>query len=77
MDHQPTLPGFADWVFVKERGAISHSGSVYHSPDSSLYLRTGEESAIRQEAEFGRMVWQNGFPVPEVMDIGTFSSGLG
>lgn len=70
-------PNLKDWIFVKERGAISRSGSVYHSPDGRLYLRTGEVSAIRQEAEFGRMAWQNGFPVPEVMDIGTLPNGLG
>lgn len=70
-------PDLKNWVFVKERGAIAHTGDVYCSPDSSLYLRTGEAAAIRNEAEFGRMVWQNGFPVPEVMEIGTLSGGLG
>lgn len=77
MDYQTALPGFEDWIFVKERGAISRTGSVYHSPDSSLYLRTGEESAVRQEAEFGRRTWQNGFPVPEVTEIGQLPGGLG
>ena len=77
MDHLTALPGFENWIFVKERGALSCTGSVYRSPDSSLYLRTGEESAVRQEAEFGRKTWQNGFPVPEVTEIGQLPGGLG
>ncbi len=77
MGHPTALPDFEDWIFVKERGAISCTGSVYHSPDITLYLRTGEESVIRQEAEFGRRTWQSGFPVPEVTDIGMLPNGLG
>jgi len=70
-------PNLEDWVFVKERGAITRSGDVYRSADGSFYLRTGEAAAIRHEAEFGVMVCQQGFPVPEVTEFGTLPSGLG
>ncbi len=69
-------PNLSDWVFVKERGAIACTGDVYRSPDGKLYLRTGEVSATHSEAEFGRTAWQNGFPVPEVIEIGLFPNGL-
>lgn len=74
---QIAAPNFANWVFVKERGAIASSGDVYCSSDDSLYLRTGEVTAIRSEAEFVRMAWQNSFPVPEVTEIGQLPGGLG
>ncbi len=47
-------PNLNDWVFVKERGATTKSGSVYHSAEGKYYLRTGKADAIRAEAEFGR-----------------------
>ncbi len=75
--NQAAAPHLDDWVFVKERGAIARSGHVYRSSDGSLYLRTGEMTAIRSEAAFGRMVWQNRFPVPEVTEIGQLPDGLG
>lgn len=74
---QTAAPHLNDWVFVKERGAITRSGNVYCSFDGGLYLRTGEATAIRREAEFCKMVWQQGFPVPEVTDFGQFPDGLG
>lgn len=74
---QTTAPHLEDWVFVKERGAIARSGEVYCSSDNSLYLRTGEVAAIRSEAAFGKMAWQQGFPVPEVTEIGQLPNGLG
>ena len=70
-------PNLKNWLFVKERGALAHFGDVYRSADGSLYLRTGEAVTIRSEAEFGRMAWQNGFPVPEVTEIGNLPDGLG
>jgi hypothetical protein len=75
--NQIATPNLSEWVFVKERGAISHSGDVYRSSDGSLYLRTGKVAAIRSEAAFGKIAWQNGFPVPEVTEIGQFADGLG
>lgn len=75
--NQAAAPNLDDWIFVKERGAIAHIGDVYRSSDVSLYLRTGEIAAIRSEATLGRMAWQNGFPVPEVTEIGQLSGGLG
>ncbi len=62
---------------MKERGAIFRAGAVYRSPDGSLYLRTGSEAAIRAEAEFAEAAWREGFPVPEVTDVGVFATGLG
>ena len=70
-------PNLKNWLFVKERGALAHFGDVYRSADGSFYLRTGEAVTIRREAEFGRMAWQNGFPVPEVTEIGQLPDGLG
>ncbi len=74
---QAAAPNLRDWIFVKERGAIAHFGDVYRSLDGSLYLRTGEVTAVRNEAAFGKMLWQNGFPVPEVTEIGQLPNGLG
>ncbi len=74
---QITTLNLEDWIFVKERGAIAQSGNVYRSSDSSFYLRTGALDAIRNEAAFGRMAWQNNFPVPEVTEIGQLPDGLG
>jgi len=70
-------PNLNDWVFVKERGATTKSGSVYHSAEGKYYLRTGKANAIRAEAEFGREARRQGFPVPEVTEIGQFPDGLG
>jgi hypothetical protein len=70
-------PDLKNWVFVKERGAIAHTGDVYQSPDGKFYLRTGEANAIRSEADFGRMAWRNDFPVPEVTEIGQLADGSG
>lgn len=70
-------PNLEEWLFVKERGALARNGSVYRSPDSSFYLRTGEAGTVQSEAEFGRKMWQNGFPVPEVTEVGQLSDGLG
>ncbi len=70
-------PNLEDWIFVKERGAIARSGSVYCSSDGKLYLRTGEAAAVRAEAEFGREMSLQEFPVPEVIEIGQFPGGLG
>jgi hypothetical protein len=75
--NQIAAPDLDDWIFVKERGAIVRSGNVYRSSDGTLYLRTGEVIAIRSEAAFGKIAWQNGFPVPEVTEIGQFADGLG
>ncbi len=36
-------PNLEDWVFVKQRGAIAHSGDVYRSFDGSLYLSPVDE----------------------------------
>ena len=47
-------PNLNDWVFVKERGAIPWSGTIYCSSDGRFYLRTGDAAAIRAEAKFGR-----------------------
>ena len=70
-------PDLKNWLFIKERGALAHFGDVYRSADGRFYLRTGEAVTIFSEAEYGRMAWQNGFPVPEVTEIGTISDGLG
>lgn len=70
-------PNLEDWTFVKQRGAIAHSGDVYRSSDGSLYLRTGEAAGIRSEAAFVKTAWQSGFPVPEVTEIGPLPGGLG
>ncbi len=70
-------PNLEDWTFVKQRGAIAHSGDVYRSSDGSLYLRTGEAAAIESEAAFVRTAWQNGFPVPELTEIGQLPGGSG
>ncbi len=74
---QSTAPNLEDWIFVKERGATAHIGDVYRSSDGGLFLRTGEVAAIRNEAAFGKMLWQNGFPVPEVTEVGQTPDGLG
>ena len=74
---QIALPDLTQWIFVKERGAIARSGNVYCSADGSCYLRTGEMAAIRREADFGRMARQQGFPVPEVIEIGQLPTGHG
>ena len=74
---QIVAPDLSNWVFVKERGALARSGNVYHSLDGSFYLRTAEVTAAQREAAFGKMLWQNGFPVPEVMEIGQLPDGLG
>jgi len=74
---QIAAPNLDDWIFVKERGAIARSGDVYRSLNGSFYLRTAEHTAIQREAEFGRMAWQQGFPVPEVTEIGQLPGGLG
>ena len=66
-----------NWIFVKERGATTHSGDVYRSADGNLYLRTGKAAAIESEAAFAKMVLQNGFPVPEVTGTGQFPDGSG
>ncbi len=71
------VPNLEDWIFVRERGATGRTGEVYRSPDGNLYLRTGEVAAIRSEAEFARMAWQNSFPVLEVTEIGQLPGGLG
>ena len=70
-------PDLKNWLFVKERGAITRSGNVYRSPDGHFYLKTGDMAVIRAEAEFGRQTRQQGFPVPEVTEIGQFSDGVG
>lgn len=70
-------PDLSKWISVKERGAISHTGTIYRSLDGSLYLRTGNEMAIRAEAEFAKAAWREGFPVPEVTDAGVFATGVG
>lgn len=74
---QTAAPHLEDWIFVKERGATAHIGDVYRSSDGGLFLRTGEVAAIRSEAAFGKMLWQNGFPVPEVTEVGQTPDGLG
>lgn len=65
------------WRFVKKRGPDRRSGEVYCSGDGDLYLRTGEVVAIHSEAEFIKLARGQGFPVPEVVDIGVFSDGVG
>ena len=71
------IPDLKEWVFVKERGAVGRTGAVHCSPDGRFYLRTGELSAIHAEAEFARMVWRQGFPVPEVTEVGQLADGVG
>jgi len=70
-------PNLEEWVFVKERGAITRTGAVYRSADGKFYLRTGAASIIRGEAEFGRETRRQSFPVPEVTEIGQFPDGSG
>lgn len=72
-----TLFNLEEWRFVKERGALARNGHVYCSPDGSFYLRTGDVATVQSEAEFGRRMWQHGFPVPEVTEIGQIADGLG
>ena len=70
-------PNLEEWQFIKERGALGRTGAVYCSPDGRFYLRTGELSAIRAEAEFSKMVWRQGLPVPEVTEVGQLADGSG
>ena len=70
-------PNLEDWVFVKERGALAHFGDVYRSADGGFYLRTGPAEALTTEAEFGWEMERQGFPVPEVTEIGKLPDGLG
>lgn len=70
-------PNLKEWQFVKERGALAHFGDVYRSADAGFYLRTGPAAAIDAEAEFGREMGRQGFPVPEVTEIGKLLDDLG
>ncbi|MET8539561.1 phosphotransferase [Kitasatospora sp. NPDC004799] len=57
-----------DWEFVKHRTAAQ--GTVWKSADGLLYKRTGGAD-LRAEAEFQQLIVDLGYPVPEIVGIGS------
>lgn len=60
------------WELVKRRTAAD--GAVWRSADGSLFKRTGGPE-LRGEAEFCRRIRDLGYPVPEIVGIGTDDTG--
>lgn len=55
------------WELVKQRTAAV--GEVWRSPSGDLFRKTGDES-LREEVSFQRSLFNQGFPVPEIVDAG-------
>ena len=73
--HQPSAEISAEgrtFIYLNDR---PRGGKVYASRDRREYLRTAKAVEIAREANLTKDLYRRGFPVPEVLAIGTLEDG--